>query len=131
VSLKSAIQALVAAAPGDAVVPVRWLGELLADDGQGATTAATKDVVAIDLTVPQLAERFGRGPSTIRTWCENGQLPGAYRLNGREWRIPTSAVEAMQKEAAKRPSPRTMPQTKRRRVSDIGEWRQHLTPKAS
>src|SRR3990167_91071 len=47
-----------------------------------------------DLTAAQLAERLRRRPSTIRGWCERGELPGAYRLNGREWRIPPAALEA-------------------------------------
>lgn len=45
-----------------------------------------------DLTVAQVAEETGRAVSTIRTWLGRGDIPGAYRLHGREWRIPRSAL---------------------------------------
>ena len=47
-----------------------------------------------DFTVGELALRFHRSPSTIRDWCEHGRLGGAYKLNGRDWRIPEAAVDA-------------------------------------
>jgi helix-turn-helix protein len=50
--------------------------------------------VGPDLTVAELSERFHRAPSTIRAWCEAGRFPDAYRLNGRDWRVPPAALEA-------------------------------------
>ena len=47
-----------------------------------------------DFTVGELALRFHRSPSTIRDWCEHGRLEGAYKLNGRDWRISQAAVDA-------------------------------------
>ena len=47
-----------------------------------------------DFTVGELALRFHRSPSTIRDWCEHKRLGGAYKLNGRDWRIPQAAVDA-------------------------------------
>ncbi len=47
-----------------------------------------------DLTLEEVAERVGRAPSTVRGWCRCGSLVGAYRLNGRGWRIPLLALEA-------------------------------------
>ena len=47
-----------------------------------------------ELTVPELAGRFHRSPSTIRDWCEQGRFEGAFKLNGRDWRIPKAAVDA-------------------------------------
>jgi len=47
-----------------------------------------------DLTIGELALRFHRSPSTIRDWCEHGRLEGAYKLNGRDWRISQAAVDA-------------------------------------
>jgi len=47
-----------------------------------------------DFTVGELALRFDRSPSTIRDWCEQGHFEGAYKLNGRDWRIPEAAVDA-------------------------------------
>lgn len=46
-----------------------------------------------DFTVRELAVRFHRSPSTIRDWCEHGALD-AYKLNGRDWRIPRAAADA-------------------------------------
>lgn len=53
-----------------------------------------------DLTAAELARRWNRGGSTIRTMCENGELPAAYKFRGREWRIPQASVRAY--EAAER-----------------------------
>ncbi len=47
-----------------------------------------------DLNVAELADRFHRSPSTVRDWCEQGHFEGAYKLNGRDWRIPEAAVDA-------------------------------------
>lgn len=44
-----------------------------------------------DLTAP-----FGKRPSTVRGWLEAGRFPGAYKLNGKQWRAPQSAVEGFQ-----------------------------------
>jgi excisionase family DNA binding protein len=122
---RDALRALVDASPADAVlsVPATWLVELLADrpaPGRGEPAAA-----AVDHTVQQVADQFNRGASTIRTWCETGALPGAYRFNGREWRIPASAIDAMQREQAKRhATPRTA--SRPARPADVSSWRKHL-----
>ena len=47
-----------------------------------------------DLTIAQLATRFGRAPSTVRAWIEAKRFPGAYKLRGREWRVPPAAIAA-------------------------------------
>ncbi len=52
--------------------------------------------VAVDLTVAEVAELLHRAPGTVRGWCATGELPGAYRFRGREWRIPAAAMEALQ-----------------------------------
>ncbi len=46
-----------------------------------------------DLSLEEVAERVGRAPSTVRGWCRCGSLVGAYRLNGRGWRIPLLALD--------------------------------------
>ncbi len=46
-----------------------------------------------DFTIAELAARFYRSTSTIRGWCERGRFEGAYKLNGRDWRIPPTGVE--------------------------------------
>lgn len=60
----------------------------------GAPREAPTPELDVDLTVAGVAEKLGRRPSTVRAWCERGELPGAYKLRGREWRIPRSALEA-------------------------------------
>ncbi len=47
-----------------------------------------------DFTIAELAARFHRSASTIRDWCEHARFEGAYKLNGRDWRIPQAAVDA-------------------------------------
>ena len=47
-----------------------------------------------DLTLFDVADRVGRAPSTVRGWCSRGLLTGAYRLNGRDWRVPPAALDA-------------------------------------
>lgn len=128
-SLRDAIAALVAAAPLDGTVPVRWLAEQLAADGATDTTPALRSTdVAIDQTIAQVAVRFGRKPSTVRTWAERGALPGAYRLNGREWRIPQSAIDALQRTQAAAST--TLSPSSTEHAPSIGDWRKHL-PRAS
>ena len=45
-----------------------------------------------DLTVKEVAEMYGRAPSTVTEWIRAGELR-AYTMNGREYRIPPSALE--------------------------------------
>ena len=89
------LRALADAAPVGSMltVPRDWIVDLV-----GPTTAP----MPVDLTVPQLAARFGRSASTVRWWIECQRFPGAYRLRGREWRVPPSALAAF--EAAERDS---------------------------
>ena len=47
-----------------------------------------------DLTAVELAKRFNRAPVSIRVWCAEGRFPHAYKLNGKEWRIPPADVLA-------------------------------------
>ena len=63
--------------PGDAMLTVRYVREML---------AAGDEAESADPTVEVVAEELGRSPSTVRGWCP--KIPGAYRAAGREWRIP-------------------------------------------
>jgi excisionase family DNA binding protein len=45
------------------------------------------------LTLSQVAERVGRAVSTVKGWCNRGELPGAFKLNGRDWRVPPASLE--------------------------------------
>ncbi len=64
--------------------------ELAAVDGGQTEQPAAR----ADFTVAELATRFHRSASTVRDWCEHGRFEGAYKLNGRDWRIPPAAVDA-------------------------------------
>jgi excisionase family DNA binding protein len=102
------LRALAEALPlGSAVtVPREWLLELLDAGGAAAVqTSANPAIAPADMTVHQVADRFGRHRSTIRMWLEQGSFPGAYRFRGREWRIPAAglaAFERAQRDAGKR-----------------------------
>ena len=82
------LRALLARLPADGALPVGWVREQL--DVIGPEPLPTD---AADLTAADLAKRWGRGVSTIRTLCETQQLEGAYKFHGREWRIPRATVE--------------------------------------
>jgi excisionase family DNA binding protein len=81
--------AVLDALPDDAMVPVRWVRQLV--DGLERTGGDD----GLGLTVADVAERTGRAVSTCRTWCADGRLPGARRLRGREWRVPAAALRAL------------------------------------
>ena len=91
--------AVVALPPGTLVtLPREALLDVLGGGGVDGAAAIGGDgppPVAVDLTVTDLAQRFGRHPSTIRQWLEAGRLEG-YKLFGREWRVPLAAVAALQ-----------------------------------
>lgn len=82
-----------------------------------------------ELTVDELADELHRGRSTIRAWLsEEGNFPNAYRLRGREWRIPRSDVTAFLARQRPRatteedeglPAPAEQP-------ADLGAWRRHF-----
>jgi excisionase family DNA binding protein len=122
-SLRDAVAALVAAAPTDATIPVRWLAEQLEADSAGVVVVVDSRL-SVDLTVDELAARLNRGASTIRTWLANGDLPGAYRNHGREWRIPVAAVDAMQRAEATRHAKPAAPAAPA--AAELSDWRQHL-----
>lgn len=80
---------------------------------------------APDLTIEELGRELHRSPSTIRGWLAADPMPfpDAYRLNGREWRIPRANVAAYL--ARQRPR---MPQDRTEAIEttgDLGSWRKH------
>lgn len=78
------LRAAIAPMPSGSLVPVDWVRGLLDETPDDA-----------DPTVEDVAEVLGRAPSTIRGWCRAGRLTGAYRLRGREWRIPRAALRSL------------------------------------
>src|SRR5438093_2131027 len=94
--LESLRGALTAMPPG-ALVPRDWLLEQLGDVSPDAPTPVVPAPPAhVDVTIRGLAQLFGKQPSTVRAWVERGDFTGAYKLHGKEWRVPVSAVEAFQ-----------------------------------
>src|SRR5437762_30891 len=91
------LRAAVAAMPPGALVPRDWLLQQLGDASTGAPAlVAPAPPAGVDLTIRGLAHLFGKQPSTARAWVERGDFPGAYKLHGKEWRVPVSGVDAFQ-----------------------------------
>lgn len=79
---------------GSAVsLPVDVLREWIDEEPGGPDEQAAEPLV--DLTVPEVAGLLDRSDSTIRGWCQDGTLPGAYKLRGREWRVPRQALREL------------------------------------
>src|SRR3989442_14136397 len=82
---------------------------LAASDGDQADQAVAPQA---DFTVAELAARFHRSASTVRDWCEHGRFESAYKLNGRDWRVPVSSLDAfLAEQGGKRPA------------AQLGAWR--------
>jgi len=105
------------------------LARAVAGRDQGPATPAV-------FTVPTLAVHLHRSASTIRGWCERGELE-ARRVKGR-WYIRAEAVERFlggpQPDGAAPTSttmPTPQPHRTRAHAAGIGAWRQERQPKAA
>jgi excisionase family DNA binding protein len=96
----------IAGLPDDALLPVKWIREHLGNESGGRLA---------DLTVQEVGEELGRAASTIRTWAAAGRLPGAYRLRGREWRVPPEALRSLRDSEWERVDDGPV---------DLGRWRE-------
>lgn len=101
----------LASAPPGSLVPVEAVRPLLESDGADGAGSAW------DLSVQEVAELLGRAPSTIRGWIGEGLFPGAYRLRGREWRIPRRDLTRLREND----SP-----VRDAGSADLGSWREVL-----
>ncbi len=79
--------------PSGTLVPRDWVLEQLS----GVSPTPSESPAPIDLTIGDLGRLFSKRPSTVRGWVERGDFPGAYKLHGKEWRVPASALETFQK----------------------------------
>lgn len=109
------IRALAEALPPGTAVPVprELLLQLLSNGGTPVPSA--------DLTVADLCQQFRRKPSAVRAWLERGEFVGAYKLHGRDWRVPIAAVEAYrtrQQQGADNPAPAPASGT-----ADLSAWK--------
>ncbi len=121
-NLSTRLRQLAEALPpaGSVVLTRADLMALLEEDG-----ASTTDDGHVDLTVEQVAEKLGRAPSTIRNWVREGRIPGAYKLRGRENRIPRAALRSFLEREANSTNRASTPQTK---AVDLSAWRNHIRP---
>lgn len=78
--------------PPGTLVPRDWLLEQLAEPG----VAQAHSAGLVDLTIHDLAGMFGKRPSTVRAWVERGDFAGAYKLHGKEWRVPADSLRQFQ-----------------------------------
>src|SRR6266446_6644679 len=101
-ALESLRAALTAMPPGT-LVPRDWVLERLSANIPAVPPAVTPAPPArVDLTIRDLGHLFGKQRSTVRGWVERGDFPGAYKLHGKEWRVPVSAVDAFQNRQRRR-----------------------------
>jgi len=91
-SLRTQLQAMVdGMPPGSSVsLPVDWLQSLLEQE-----VKRVGDMPDDLLTLEEVGKRLGRAVSTARSWCNSGKIPGAFRLHGKDWRIPTKALQEL------------------------------------
>ncbi len=101
-------------------LPREFLLEVLSTDERSIAFPALMEP---DLTVRDLAELFGRSPSTIRAWLEARRIPKAYKLRGREWRVSRRSVDCfLESERTKaKPDGNAQPV-----AVNLSDWRLHL-----
>ena len=73
--------------------------------------------IDVDLSVQQVADRFGRSANAVRRWIANGQLR-AYKLQGRQYRVSRAAIAEFQERQREGP-----PKGQNGTVSSLGAWR--------
>lgn len=117
--LRDRLNKIVSALPDSAsvTVPVADLREWLEHDGDGDPN------LVFDLTVDDIAHQLGRTPACVRAWCRAGRVPGAYRLNGREWRIPRAGLTAYIERARDGQGSDGRNEARRQGGADLGAWR--------
>ena len=126
--LRAALRLVVEAYPAGSIAPMLREHALELLEGVPMAEEASGTPPA-DLTAREFAARLGRQPSTCRSWCERGLIPGAYRWGGsREWRIPVAGVlqfEEQQRhggpQKGRGPTPR-----RREKSTDLGAWRRQV-----
>ena len=108
--LRGQLRELLGQLPREASVPVGWLVDQLDDDS-----------IDRDLTLEEASAELGRAVSTVRSWCNSGQLEGAFKFRGREWRIPSAALRRFRE--SEREGESGHPTVSHRGPVDLGDWR--------
>jgi len=89
---------------------------------------AQSQTVTADLSVEAIASLEGKALTTVRTWLNQGDFPGAYKLNRKEWRVPPSSYDEW-KENQRRG--RTRATKASRSEVNLGSWREVKKKRAS
>ena len=114
---------LATLADAHALVPAEEVLERLpamTAEGKGVDPLAALDVDAA-------GEVLGRSASTVRDYCRRELLPGAFRQQGREWRIPPDAIRAFQTEEARGEARQMNGAGKRHQDdTDLSAWREEI-----
>ena len=113
------LRAFVAYAPKGTTVTVESLAELLNE--AVPTPAKEEQAKSGDLTAKDIAAQLSRSSSTIRAWLGAGEVPGAYRFRGREWRVPQVDFERFLQRQREGAEP--VPGDSRLETTDLGAWR--------
>lgn len=118
-----AFRRLVADSPAEGLVtvPASWCRAIVAALGAPPDPGAAP--TPPDLTAAEFGLRFGRRASTVRTWCEQGRIAGAWKLNGKAWMIPEASIDQFrQQQGAQRPA------VERPSTGGLGDWRRRQKP---
>lgn len=108
--------------PGSSIsLPVDEVRQLLDEEPE----SDREDRLA-DLTIEELASEFDRSESAVRSWCQQGRIPGAYKLRNREWRIPAEGVRAFQAAEANGNGAPARATAGPDGDDDLGSWRDHV-----
>lgn len=103
------LRAIAAALPVNGTVTLSRdaLLELAGEAGESPPSESRK--LAADLTIADVAALLGRSSSCVRNWLAEkpAAFPNAYRMRGREWRVPRTDIEAFQRTEAQRHQQRT------------------------
>lgn len=89
--------------------------------GAAPGPAASSPEACPDLTVQQVADKYGRAASTVRSWITSGRLVGAYRFRGKEWRLPPEALRTFEEAERSGGLPRGEPSGRKR--GNLSDWR--------
>lgn len=117
------IEAMIAGLPTETAAVVLTRRDLRELIGQVEPREdADGDKPLADLTCAQAGAELGRTGSTIRAWCAAGRIPGAYRLGGREWRLPRASLRRFLDAQAERREA----EAEDDQPVNLGRWRRHL-----
>jgi excisionase family DNA binding protein len=114
-TLLELLRAMVGPLPPGAslTLPADWLRAKLEGNGE--------DEASADLTIEEVALQTKRAPSTVRGWLNQGLISGAYKLRGRDWRIPPKALRDFLE--AEKEAPRGRRGSSPNRPVDLTAWR--------